>query len=1197
MIIKKIVLFVLFCLPNSVLQADILDFFGLGSHSPASKIHVAVGVADQQQRLEALNEEVHTLQDQAKIAIDDARLALEREMQNINQVEQDLKKAENSEYQLLQKIKARLNESHHVLNTIPVLWKQLISSLEQHIKVLEEYLKDPQFKILMLDVKSVSSFEDLQGASSRLAEQDERIARLEEEKSNAIIELRNKEKNAAATQKAYKDKKKEQEELLMAYDEQSLLQSRLMALRAQLLDADLRYLEYKRQLEDLKVNDIKHRHALLESKLFIAKARRKVFEAQLIQIRFGHRVSEADVEQERQKLEGRRQDFLDARKRFYKEGKAKAIQSDQTKQELDQLASELSIHVADIKEFKENVFVPTTAQEYVKWSKIILLKYRIMLLDKQTELLDAHGNLAEQEFYKEHIKLRVMESWHKITFNRFSSEEEIITEGKQYIEPRQAVLREQALLKERRDSATYALTIQNKAMSSIKEQIKNLEQQRTLLFKNYDIEFAACRRLLASAYRMMSDQIELHGKLIELYSSMFDITANNLRLIDAITAELASISIWRRSGHAITLRGILAVPSDLRTFATDVVRLGGLFFTQLKQRLVDALTARVSGNVIIIWIIVILLVAVFLLALHISLPRIYALLLEQEVSTKGLRSFVGFIACIVQFVYEYLWSLSAWGIFWVLLRVERLDLFLGVLFYVASIPWLGYLAWKFVHHIADCNKELRYIFFSSTFQPRFISLVFPVLLFSIFVLCFREAFIMGSLYSRSELPVILLALYSIGIRIILVSLIRKEDILEFLPVRGQWWSMIREYIDLYYYPLLGLVIILVILSEPHIGFGSLISYTLWGTVSTLIVVRLLFIIHAWFKQLSLHLFFEYSPDSVKERFVGAKTWYGMYVIATFVIFIFIGVVVSARMWGYVVTMQQVSDLLKVGIFHVGVGSELREINILSLMELISFILGSFVLAFVVDHFVLQRIFDLLLIDAGIQYTISRLVHYFIVAVVTLFGLMRVGLGFLIPYVAAPLLIGFGWTLKDYANDFIAYFIILVQRPFKIGDFVRINDTTSGVVRRITPRMVMLRFQNSYTIFVPNSKVVSGQIANWSYTRTFIAFEDMFITVPYTADPTLVKELILQAMESNIHVLRNPRPIVWLNEFGVHGFVFLVRGFLGPDNVLNKWEISSEVRFAIVSLLRKHHIAIAEPIRRVIIEQDNNVSLYNPEKNL
>ena len=67
-----------------------------------------------------------------------------------------------------------------------------------------------------------------------------------------------------------------------------------------------------------------------------------------------------------------------------------------------------------------------------------------------------------------------------------------------------------------------------------------------------------------------------------------------------------------------------------------------------------------------------------------------------------------------------------------------------------------------------------------------------------------------------------------------------------------------------------------------------------------------------------------------------------------------------------------------------------------------------------------------------------------------------GLGDLVWYLIGALVLGIGWVIKDPAADLIAYFIIIVQRPIKVGDYISMDDNTNGVVRRITPRSVEIR---------------------------------------------------------------------------------------------------------------------------------------------
>ncbi len=71
-------------------------------------------------------------------------------------------------------------------------------------------------------------------------------------------------------------------------------------------------------------------------------------------------------------------------------------------------------------------------------------------------------------------------------------------------------------------------------------------------------------------------------------------------------------------------------------------------------------------------------------------------------------------------------------------------------------------------------------------------------------------------------------------------------------------------------------------------------------------------------------------------------------------------------------------------------------------------------------------------------------------------------------------------------------------------------------------------------------------------------------------------------------MKNPKPIIRLNEFSESGFLFLVRGFISSAYTLDQWDIASEVRFIVIKELRKAGIEIAVPVRRIIDIHMNKV---------
>ena len=73
------------------------------------------------------------------------------------------------------------------------------------------------------------------------------------------------------------------------------------------------------------------------------------------------------------------------------------------------------------------------------------------------------------------------------------------------------------------------------------------------------------------------------------------------------------------------------------------------------------------------------------------------------------------------------------------------------------------------------------------------------------------------------------------------------------------------------------------------------------------------------------------------------------------------------------------------------------------------------------------------------------------------------------------------------------------------------------------------------------------------------------------------ESVVEVVESHSKVLKNPKPIIRLDDFGEYGYKFMVRGYLSDIYTLDQWEIASDIRIAIVQRLKEEGISIAIPV--------------------
>lgn len=386
------------------------------------------------------------------------------------------------------------------------------------------------------------------------------------------------------------------------------------------------------------------------------------------------------------------------------------------------------------------------------------------------------------------------------------------------------------------------------------------------------------------------------------------------------------------------------------------------------------------------------------------------------------------------------------------------------------------------------------------------------------------------------------------------------------------------------------MIAIIVMINPYVGFGKLVLYLLSNLINTILLVAFLLWLHGAVKRTSSHLFFQTQADIVKERFSGAKTWYGIFIIAILLSFIFFGAIISSKIWRWPEALTQISgfsDLIEWLQTPLLLKQTDSPISAYTFLHLLFFILMGLLVAYGIRRFVLNRIFDVLLVDAGVQNTVSSIMRYLVMLAAVILGFQSVGLGAQINWIIGALILGIGWVVKDPISDFFSYFIILVQRPVKIGDFIQIDPQVTGVVRKITPRSVVLRRKNSTMVVIPNSYLMNKPITNWNYVRGFIAFNDIIVTIDYEEDPKAVRDIFYEILQDNQYVLKNPQPVIRLDNFNEYGYMFMIRGYLNSNYTLDQWNIASDIRIQIVEVLRKRKVKLALPIRlmRVSYETD------------
>jgi potassium-dependent mechanosensitive channel len=221
------------------------------------------------------------------------------------------------------------------------------------------------------------------------------------------------------------------------------------------------------------------------------------------------------------------------------------------------------------------------------------------------------------------------------------------------------------------------------------------------------------------------------------------------------------------------------------------------------------------------------------------------------------------------------------------------------------------------------------------------------------------------------------------------------------------------------------------------------------------------------------------------------------------------------------------------------------------------------------------------IDPGLRYTICRLVRYFVIAIGSVIALKQAfGLDLTsIAVIFTALSVGIGFGLQYIAADIASGFILLFERPIRIGDRITIGED-EGDVQSINLRTTIVITNDRIAIIVPNSKLVTQNVVNWSYgdPRARIAIP---VSVADDADIQQVTETLMEAAKGVENVLLEPPPRVQFLQFGEYSLDF--RLLVLTKQPRRQVQIRSDINYRIAKLFRERSIKLATPTQQLRLQ--------------
>ncbi len=235
--------------------------------------------------------------------------------------------------------------------------------------------------------------------------------------------------------------------------------------------------------------------------------------------------------------------------------------------------------------------------------------------------------------------------------------------------------------------------------------------------------------------------------------------------------------------------------------------------------------------------------------------------------------------------------------------------------------------------------------------------------------------------------------------------------------------------------------------------------------------------------------------------------------------------------------------------------------------------------------IIEKVLSHRKMDATIGTFVANLVYYALLAFVILAALGKLGIqttSFVAIIGAAGLAIGL--ALQGSLANFAAGFLMIIFRPFKVGDFIE-GAGTAGTVEKIQIFTTQMLTPDNKTVIVPNASLTAGNIVNYSTTGTRRV--DMVFGIGYEDDIDKAKQIISEALAADERILKTPEPLIAVSELADSSVNLVARPWA---NYKDYWG----VHFALTETIKKRFdqegISIPYPQRDIHVYEHKTASV-------
>ncbi len=219
------------------------------------------------------------------------------------------------------------------------------------------------------------------------------------------------------------------------------------------------------------------------------------------------------------------------------------------------------------------------------------------------------------------------------------------------------------------------------------------------------------------------------------------------------------------------------------------------------------------------------------------------------------------------------------------------------------------------------------------------------------------------------------------------------------------------------------------------------------------------------------------------------------------------------------------------------------------------------------------------VDPAVVGFTSSLCYYLLLIFVVIAALSQLGVqttSLVAIFGAAGLAVGL--ALQGSLSNFAAGVLILIFRPYRVGDFVELAGT-SGSVKKIQIFTTELSTPDNKQVIVPNSAAMSGIITNYSANDTRRV--DMVFGISYSDDIDKAKHILQEITEADTRILKDPAVTIAVKELADSSVNFVVRPWV---NTPDYWAVYFDITEAVKKRFDAEGVSIPFPQQDVHLHQ-------------